>query len=47
MLVEQIMKAPVVTLCPTNTIAEALQLLRHHRIRHLPVVDGKDVFWGL
>ncbi|ADI25732.1 acetoin utilization AcuB family protein [Geobacillus sp. C56-T3] len=47
MLVEQVMKAPVITLRATNTIAEALQLLRHHRIRHLPVVDGEGRLVGL
>ncbi|MFC0298768.1 acetoin utilization AcuB family protein [Geobacillus jurassicus] len=47
MLVEQVMKTPVVTLRATNTIAEALQLLRHHRIRHLPVVDDEGHLLGL
>ncbi|KAF0994113.1 acetoin utilization AcuB family protein [Geobacillus sp. TFV-3] len=47
MLVEQVMKSPVVTLRPTNTIAEALQLLRQHRIRHLPVVDEEGRLVGL
>ncbi|NNV05995.1 acetoin utilization AcuB family protein [Geobacillus sp. C56-T2] len=47
MLVEQIMKSPVVTLRAANTIAEALQLLRTHRIRHLPVVDDEGRLIGL
>jgi len=47
MIVEQVMKTPVVTLRATNTIAEALQLLRHHRIRHLPVIDGEGRLVGL
>ncbi|AKM20086.1 Inosine-5'-monophosphate dehydrogenase [Geobacillus sp. 12AMOR1] len=47
MLVEQVMKAPVITLRATNTIAEALQLLRHHRIRHLPVIDESGRLIGL
>ncbi|KJE28792.1 acetoin utilization AcuB family protein [Geobacillus thermoleovorans] len=47
MLVEQVMKAPVVTVRAANTIAEALQLLRHHRIRHLPVVDEEGRLVGL
>ncbi|OPX03627.1 acetoin utilization AcuB family protein [Geobacillus proteiniphilus] len=47
MLVEQVMKAPVVTVRAANTIAEALQLLHHHRIRHLPVVDEEGRLVGL
>ncbi|AMX82580.1 acetoin utilization protein AcuB [Geobacillus subterraneus] len=47
MIVEQVMNTSVVTLRATNTIAEALQLLRHHRIRHLPVTDGEGRLVGL
>ncbi|ALF11833.1 acetoin utilization AcuB family protein [Parageobacillus thermoglucosidasius] len=47
MLVEQIMKTPVITLQPTNTIAEAIQLVRQRRIRHIPIVDGDDHVVGI
>ncbi|MFD2046351.1 acetoin utilization AcuB family protein [Ornithinibacillus salinisoli] len=39
MLVEEIMNTKVVTLSPTNSIAEALHLLQKHRIRHIPIVN--------
>lgn len=39
MLVEEIMKTEVVTLPPSATIKEALELLQKHRIRHIPIVD--------
>ncbi|MSO46091.1 MAG: CBS domain-containing protein [Acidobacteria bacterium] len=43
MLVEEVMSRSVVTLTPEQTLLEALDLLRSHRIRHLPVVDGSKV----
>ncbi|GEL77178.1 acetoin utilization AcuB family protein [Tenuibacillus multivorans] len=39
MLVEEIMKKEVITLLPNNTIKEALELLNHHHIRHIPIVN--------
>ena len=39
-LVRQIMSSNVVTVTPEHTIAECMQLITHHRIRHLPVVEG-------
>ncbi|HZW82160.1 MAG TPA: CBS and ACT domain-containing protein [Candidatus Deferrimicrobium sp.] len=39
MLVENIMKTPVVTITPEMSIYDALQTLHQHKIRHLPVVD--------
>ncbi|RKQ30540.1 acetoin utilization AcuB family protein [Oceanobacillus halophilus] len=39
MLVEEIMKTEVITLPPTATIAEALQLLQDNKIRHIPIVN--------
>jgi acetoin utilization protein AcuB len=39
MRVEQIMRKRVVTVTPSTSIGEALQLLRGNRIRHLPVVE--------
>src|SRR5699024_10299719 len=47
MLVEQIMKTEVVTLPPTATIAEALQLLQKHRSRHIPIVNKNNNVIGI
>ncbi|MYL59256.1 CBS domain-containing protein, partial [Virgibacillus halodenitrificans] len=47
MLVEEIMKTSVVTLPPTATIAEALQLLQKHRIRHIPIVNEEYQVIGI
>ncbi|TQS75445.1 CBS domain-containing protein [Ornithinibacillus gellani] len=47
MLVEEIMKTDVITLPPTATIAEALQLLQEHRIRHIPIVDEEHQVIGI
>jgi acetoin utilization protein AcuB len=47
MIAEQIMKTPVVTLQPTNTIAEAIQLVRQLRIRHIPIVDAENHVVGI
>jgi acetoin utilization protein AcuB len=44
MLVEQIMTKDVVTLSPDNTLQEALDISRRHRIRHLPVVKDGFLF---
>lgn len=35
-----IMTAPVLTVAPEATVAEAMQVMTNRRIRHLPVVDG-------
>jgi len=40
MLVESIMTQQVVTLAPSTTLQEALDISRKHRIRHLPIVDN-------
>lgn len=37
------MKKDIVTLPPTASIADALQLLQDHRIRHIPIVDDHHV----
>lgn len=47
MIVEQIMKTPVITMQPTNTIAEAIQLVRQRRIRHIPIVDEENRVVGI
>lgn len=47
MLVEEIMKTNVITLQPTASIAEALQLLQKNRIRHIPITDKEDHVIGI
>ncbi|MCY9547632.1 acetoin utilization AcuB family protein [Lysinibacillus xylanilyticus] len=39
MIVEEIMNDELYTLAPTNTVVEALKLMREKKVRHLPVVD--------
>jgi len=41
--VAQIMSSPVITVSLTNSVQECMQLVTAHRLRHLPVVDGKKV----
>lgn len=45
MIVEQMMNKNVLTLLPSNTIKEAISLLREKKIRHIPIVNelGKVV----
>ncbi|MBB4824285.1 acetoin utilization protein AcuB [Sporosarcina luteola] len=44
MLVEEIMKKEVVTLTIAHTVRDALQIMRDHKIRHLPILnEGKLV----
>ncbi|TFJ92572.1 acetoin utilization AcuB family protein [Lentibacillus salicampi] len=47
MLVEEIMKKEVITLPPTATIADALQLLQENPIRHIPIVDNENQVIGI
>ncbi|HZG74198.1 MAG TPA: CBS and ACT domain-containing protein, partial [Chondromyces sp.] len=47
MRVEEIMKTEVYTLSPEDTIGTALQLLRHKKIRHIPITDSTDALVGL
>jgi CBS domain-containing protein len=42
-LVREIMTPQVVTVGPTATVDECMQLMTTHRIRHLPVMDGQKV----
>lgn len=46
MKVRDIMTWPVTTLSPTDTLAQAEQLMNVERVRHIPVVDG-DVLVGV
>ena len=45
MIVEEMMQKKVITLQPTHTIKDAIQVLRENKIRHLPITDiaGKVV----
>jgi CBS domain-containing protein len=39
----QIMSSPVVSALPDATLNDAMRLMTEHRIRHLPVLDGRKV----
>ena len=41
--VREIMTAEVVTVGLRQTVAECMQIVTEHRIRHLPVMDGDEV----
>lgn len=41
--VREIMTSPVITVTPDHTVEECLRVVTHHRIRHLPVVEGEDL----
>ena len=41
--VRDIMTADVVTVDPNQTVAQCMQIVTDHRIRHLPVVEEGDV----
>ena len=41
--VREIMTAKVVTVGLRQTVAECMQIVSEHRIRHLPVLDGDEV----
>jgi acetoin utilization protein AcuB len=44
---ENIMSKALVTIGVDGTLTEAFQLMREHRIRHLPVVDDRDGIVGI
>jgi CBS domain-containing protein len=41
--VRDIMTTQVVTVLPSHTVHEAMQIMTQHRVRHLPVVDAGRV----
>lgn len=47
MIVEEIMNDEPYTLAPTNTVLEALKLMREKKVRHLPVVDAEQHVLGV
>ncbi|WP_044894484.1 acetoin utilization AcuB family protein [Bacillus alveayuensis] len=47
MIVEQIMKTNVATLTPNNTIAEAIEIIKHHKIRHIPIINENNKVIGI
>lgn len=47
MIVEQIMNTELHTLLPTNTVRDAVHLMREKKIRHVPVVDEQKTVVGL
>lgn len=38
--VEEIMTRELITVGPDDTVDECMRIVSHHRIRHLPVLDG-------
>ncbi|WP_342530443.1 acetoin utilization AcuB family protein [Lysinibacillus sp. FSL R5-0849] len=47
MIVEEIMNVEPYTLAPTNTVLEALKLMRDKKVRHLPVIDEERHVLGV
>lgn len=47
MILEEVMSQEVITLTETNTIQEAIETMRKHRIRHLPIIDENRYLIGL
>lgn len=43
MTVREMMTSPVVTVAPQTTVMDALALMTQRRIRHLPVVDNRQM----
>ena len=47
MILEEVMSHEVITLTETNTIQEAIETMRKHRIRHLPIINENRYLIGL
>lgn len=47
MLIEEIMTKEVLTLTPTNTVLEALELVRSKKIRHIPIITDEQKVVGI
>ena len=42
-----IMSTPLITVNENESFAESLRLMRHHKIRRLPIIDEKGVLYGI
>lgn len=47
MIIEEIMNKEIYSLLPSNTVKDAIQLMREKNIRHLPIVDEQNKVIGL
>ena len=47
MLIEEIMVKEVITLIPTNTVRDALKIMRDEKVRHLPVITDNRAVIGI
>lgn len=47
MIIEEIMNKDVYSLLPTNTVKDAIQLMKEKQIRHLPIVDNRNFLVGI
>lgn len=47
MIIEEIMNKDVYSLLPSNTVKDAIQLLKEKKIRHLPIVDDQNYVVGI
>jgi acetoin utilization protein AcuB len=47
MIVEEIMRKKVSALLPSNTIEDAIALMKAQKIRHLPIIDDENHLIGL
>lgn len=47
MLIEEIMIRDILTLAPTNTVSEALELMKSKKIRHIPIINSEQAVVGI
>lgn len=46
MFIHDHMTPSPITVLPEQTVAEAIEILEQYTIRHLPVVDQEEAYWG-